>query len=289
MDSADLSISASADSNRTEPFPTYNAVKGTYSNSAIRRQLGNASARAPQDRGVLHLHKRDSWFPGVDDYRYNGNTISQTTFVVELSNMGTSNLMRSGNSGRSFTAFLHESSRDENTWTEVNSIRADPSHISLVQETLQHGGSIAVAVQSLVTSLASIAYYDQLQQFNGKGNVSRTDFVIVTVPKGYRGFLAVVAVTFVHAVLLAIVTVLFMVSTTASSTGNAWQTIAQLKGNGVDEIMADASLRSDKQVLQATDKSLRRRIVGVGRTADGSRAEIVSSERDMDQLHWKKG
>jgi hypothetical protein len=44
--------------------------------------------------------------------------------------------------------------------------------ISLVQEIVQNGGSVAFALQSIITILAGVAYYDQLQQFNDVQSLS---------------------------------------------------------------------------------------------------------------------
>jgi hypothetical protein len=115
---------------------------------------------------------------------------------------------------------------------------------------LQQGGSIAFAMQSLVTILTSLAYYDQLEQFNGLGTVAITNFVTSTVPVSHRGFIAVISVVLVHIILLAIVVALFVVETNISALGNSWQVVAQLQSDKVESVMEGAGLKTDNQVFE---------------------------------------
>jgi hypothetical protein len=184
-------------------------------------------------------------------------------------------------SGANFTSFLYSATRPEEIWSNIASIHADPLHIFLLQDILQQGGTIAFALQSLITSLSSTAYYDQIKQFNSVNDVMQTNFVIATIPITHRRFLFVVFIYASHLVLLGIFSVLFIAETTVSTVGNAWQTIAQVKGDDVDDLLARSSMVTDLQVkkmVKATGQE--RTLVRLRRAKDGDRIEIVRvSER----------
>jgi hypothetical protein len=74
---------------------------------------------------------------------------------------------------------------------------------------LRTGGSIAFALQSTITLLASMAYYDQLAQFDNSAPVQHTFFITANVLQHYRGFLAVMIVLAMHVLLVAYVVTWF--------------------------------------------------------------------------------
>ena len=81
-----------------------------------------------------------------------------------------------GGIGYPCTSLMYFGFRDPGSWVGVTSFRADPSLIALVQEILAQGGSLAFGLQSIFTILMGVAYYDQLQQFDGVGNVAQSGF-----------------------------------------------------------------------------------------------------------------
>jgi hypothetical protein len=275
FDTADLAIHASGNENRTEPTPIYDSGTTSFSYSKVRQQFGQLGGSL-SDRGVLQLQNRTSWIPGSEDYYYYPHAPSP--FVVYSSNMeGPGGIIACGEASPSpgFTAFMYNFTRELSSWKDVGSINVDPSIAALVQEILQQGGSIAFAMQSLVTVLTSLAYYDQLEQFNGLSTVAITNFITSTVPVSHRGFIAVVSVVLVHIILLAIVVTLFVVKTHISALGNSWQVVAQLQGDEVETVMEGTGLKPDNQVLKTLDTDLRRRFVGVGFGPDRRRVGII--------------
>ncbi|KIW69584.1 hypothetical protein PV04_05454 [Phialophora macrospora] len=71
---------------------------------------------------------------------------------------------------------------------------ADASLTGLVQEILQAGGSLSFAMQSIVTVLTELAYYQQLQQLNSISNVTTASYVLASAPVRKRGLIAVTVV-----------------------------------------------------------------------------------------------
>jgi hypothetical protein len=289
FETADLAIEAIGNENRTEPIPEYDSEKQAYQYGRIRNQLGQPANLAPlfsesdSERGTLQLKKRDSWLPGPGDYHFGGIASQRTSFALDFANMfgpvqGFVEQPVVGGIDSPCTAIMYGGLRDSGSWTGLTSFRADPSLTALVQEILQQGGSIAFALQSILTTLAGIAYYDQLQQFNGVGAVVQSDFVLVTVPHSYRGFIAVVSVVIAHLLLLAAILWLFLARTEVSSLGNSWQTVSQLQGDELRELIAHSSLRTDSQVeKRMLGSGLRRRFVGIRLSDDRKNAEVVPS------------
>lgn len=305
FDTAELNIEATGLGNRSEPEPLYNPENNVYSYPDIRRQFGQPPnggllySEPATSRGTMQLHRRnktDPWLPGDGDYygpswvRDNSTAYyrgpGQPSFILDFANMAgpssTSPIFpyhigpQKIPSGANFTSFLYLASRPEEIWSSMGSIRADPLHIFLVQDILQHNGSIAFALQSLITSLSSTAYYDQLKQFNSMNNVTQTNFVIATIPTTHRGFVVVVIVYASHLVLLCTFSTIFLAKTAISTIGNAWQTVAQVRGNDIDDLLEESSMKTDSEVRKIIGaKGLERTFVRLRRAKGEGRVEIA--------------
>jgi hypothetical protein len=98
----------------------------------------------------------------------------------------------------------------------------------LIPEILQTNGSIAFALQTMITLLNSMAYYDQMGQFDKWTRAEMTSFKIVQVPTGYVGFSVVVITVTAHCVLMAYCVWLFIQNTAFSRLGASWSAVAQV-------------------------------------------------------------
>ena len=289
FDTADLDISMYGAQNRTEPVSNYDIGTSAYTYGAIREQYGqfpDGRISYANDeittRGILSLNKRPSWLPGSSDYFYNGDTSTGgVSWITDFANMagptvlGAVNLAVSGSFGSDITAFMYNGYREPNSWTSLQSINPDPSMISLVQEIIQNGGSIAFAMQSIVTSLSSTAYYDQLQQFNDVNTISYSEFIVATARAKFRGLIAVSAVIVAHLLLMGGVACLFLVRAKLSSVGNSWQAVAQVKGEMTGVLLETAAFETDAEVggvLKA--RSWESKIVGIGVFEDGGKMSV---------------
>ncbi|OAL18630.1 hypothetical protein AYO22_10607 [Fonsecaea multimorphosa] len=110
------------------------------------------------------------------------------------------------------------------------------SHALLFQEIIRNGGSIACAVQSVLTVLVSLDFYDHLPAFN-------------------KGLMAVLIVLVVHLVVCLVVTSTFAAQICGSQLGNEWQRIAQVIGpanlmkNNVDKMLKSIATAGDLVIL----------------------------------------
>ncbi|KAE9364718.1 hypothetical protein N431DRAFT_431530 [Stipitochalara longipes BDJ] len=286
FDTADLNVAMSGEQNRTEPVPSYDTNTSGYTYGAIREQYGQFPdgriSYASDDttaRGILTLQKRASWLPGAGDYVFNGETASGgTSWITDFGNMGGPIVLGATNDrlGWDTTAFLYNAYRDSGDWTDIDSINPDPSMIALVQEIVQSGGTIAFALQSIITSLASVAYYDQLQQFNDVNSITYSEFIVATARAKFRGLTGVTVVIAVHLLLMGGIVGLFLLRAKLSTVGNSWQAVAQVNGEMTRPLLETAAFSTDakvKGVLQANEWG--RKVVEIAVLEDGKGTKIV--------------
>ncbi|KAE9371693.1 hypothetical protein N431DRAFT_441660 [Stipitochalara longipes BDJ] len=167
------------------------------------------------ERGVLQLEKKPSWLadpselppPGVEP------------FVRDFANMD--GPINSGSVGN-YTAFLWAASSPADAPSATSFIVPDTMHIWLFQEIIETGGPIAFALQSMITVLSSMAYYDQILQFDNN-QTTQVDYIVIANTRRYcRGRLAVCIALIVHLALIVVVTLLFAKESRLSMLGNTW-------------------------------------------------------------------
>ncbi|KAK4179161.1 hypothetical protein QBC36DRAFT_323291 [Triangularia setosa] len=132
------------------------------------------------DRGILRLEKpqkESSWVLRGEPASYG------EPFMRAYADMGVQSRGESktdfgwsfGGRRANFSAMMCETETINNAGDEtyeledgvrIHRVMVDLNHVWLVQEILGEGGSIAFALQSMITLLSSISYYDQLAQFN---------------------------------------------------------------------------------------------------------------------------
>lgn len=114
-----------------------------------------------------------------------------------------------------------------------------------MQEILQTNGSNAFALQTMITLLSSMAYYDQMAQFDRWTQAEVTFFKTAQVPVGYFGFAVVTGTVIAHCILVAYCVSLFLRKTTRSRLGASWSAVAQVATGDVMEYLEHATQASD--------------------------------------------
>jgi hypothetical protein len=239
FDIADLPVKITSKDNRTEPTPSFNFTGSLYTFSGVRTLLGQyKTSMTPEQRGILSLEPRSSWIAN------SSQAPPGEPFVRDFANMGGPS--GSGNEGNT-TAVLYEvgspSSGNSEPW-----IIPDQMHIWLFQELLTTGASISFALQSLITVLAAMAYYDQLAQFDRSGPTTLTYFITSNVPKHFRGFLAVMVLLAIHILLAACIVTWFAKKSRYSMLSNSWQGVSQIVTPDSGPFVDMASMLSDGEV-----------------------------------------
>lgn len=239
---ADIPVTISSPSNRTEPTTSFDFSKSIYEFSAIRKQLGQGpNTPHVEKRGVLQLEKSPSWLADPSELP----PPLTEPFVRDFANMR--GPLNDGNTAN-YTAFLWQAPAPLNQTPP--SLLPDPMHMWLFQEIVTTGGSIAFALQSLITVLSGMAYYDQIAQFDHNQTAEVVYFVTANVPQTYWGFSAVCAVLLVHMSVVAVVVVIFAQESRFSMLGNTWQGLSQVVNQETREYIEAASMMTDSEVKE---------------------------------------
>lgn len=117
-----------------------------------------------------------------------------------------------------------------------------------MQEILKTNGSIAFALQTLITLLSSMAYYDQMDYFDKWTRAEVTLFQTAQVPVGYFGVAVVKITVMAHCILVAYCVSLFLRKTTLSRLGASWSAVAQVATGDVMEYLENATQASDNDI-----------------------------------------
>ena len=278
FDTADLPVKITTDTDRnvTEPEPKFNSGTLRYSFGEILKQYGfldstDTPKSSPEERGVFRLENQ-SWIappylqPPVEPY------------LREFVNLAGPN---ADGTDANWSGFLFDSDDFSGTlnWTWYNYhlgvgdpsyLAPDPMHIWLFQEIMQNGGSAAFAVQSLITLLVSMAYYDQLGQFNNIASVSQSFFIVTNLPTRWWGWLTVNIYLLLHLVVSWIILCWFATATNYTMLGESWQGLAQAVTHETLPILVEsATLKDDVVKKDLMDKSTLRRRVRLGPSKDG--------------------
>jgi hypothetical protein len=122
------------------------------------------------------------------------------------------------------------------------------NHRWLVQEIPRNNGSVAFMLQSLITLMRSMTFYDSLGGFDRTAEASQTFFVLATVPVTGRGMITVITTLALHFVVAGVVLYFFLARTMHSRLGGTWAALAQGSNGGVAEYLKNAQLANDEDV-----------------------------------------
>ena len=271
FDTADLPVKISSTANRTETTPIFDFDSSTYTFNALREQYGQyGNTLSPEQRGVLRLDKQD-WVANQSE------TPPVEPYMRDFTNLGGP---KGEGNDPNYTCLLWEGSTP-GVASNINFQWLDPDlmHTWLFQEIVQSGGSIAFALQSLITLLSSMAYYDQLGQFDNRALISQTQFVTANTPQRYRGFVAVATVLLVHLMLLGIIVTMFLNGTHYSMLGNSWQSVSQAVTSETEAYLAIASMKVDDEVKsKMKDDGVQSLRIGIDQIDGSNRVGVVRYE-----------
>ena len=248
FDAARLDLDFYSDSSRFEPLPEFKTSAQSYSFSDVLAQLGvDATILGARDRGILQIEERDSWIPSPDDALPEG----VQPWVQGTSDMSSVSIIPAKLINHHTTGNLSSVLDTMDLWyMTANMINTDPSLVSLFTEIMTKNGSIAAAMSSLVTVLSSMAYYDQIAQFQASGPIGLVYFETVLFPHGSRGLTAVFITICLQLGVILVISMMFWKYTRLTMIGNAWQSIAQIVTPLTEELLNDNTLATDSSVEQ---------------------------------------
>lgn len=226
-------VSAYADWNLTEPVLSKNTDAPRYNTTLIRRHLGVGNDETIDldytTRGILELT--------YVDHESMAN-LSDTEVYIRESLIDQS-------LGPPFD--LPNPTARMCIWCMPN-VRVHEGFIAIFNDVLVTTGHPALAIQAFLTARALQIYDERSPDFQFSQIASVSLLQPFQVPTSMGGFYAVCAVITFHLMLMLYVVFLFFKIDEQTSLGQAWQTIGQIHGQEMQEILAVAKTSTDREV-----------------------------------------
>jgi hypothetical protein len=269
LHSFDLSVIAYSNVNRTEPYVRYDTETANFTTKTVRSQLGTFKNETFDQRGILSLQNNPTELRQQIRLFFPSTNLGEapTSFIVGkvLPNSKTKSALFCPRCQPMFDTL-------DNFTTVVN-----PQQASTFRDNLQDTARPALAVQAHFTTLARMAYYDNLPIFDYPGTQLSDFFTPASAPTTYKGFAIVMALILIHLILVGTLTVIFIKDVHSTRLGNIWHTVARLNSNETHALLREATLASDGQVrkwLEGDGTVTRRVTLGSGSSGRSNRVEI---------------
>lgn len=111
--------------------------------------------------------------------------------------------------------------------------------------------SVATALLTIITILASMAYYDQCPNIAEIArDISTAYFQPFLFPQSFLGFTAVLAITVTHILLVLLIIAAFTPSTRLTILGDHWQSISQIISPATEDLLKKSSRATDKDMCR---------------------------------------
>ncbi|KAF4177464.1 hypothetical protein CNMCM8694_002295 [Aspergillus lentulus] len=238
-----------------EPRLSWDRRSNSFDTESVRRQLG-ASLRpdSMNHRGVLTLNPKSEWKGfdmGIDAVEDDYDAFDTyfhfiTTFIGLLP--PAQQAIASTDTPPANMGILLSKANTADTST------ADRSHTDLFKDVLHDTNSPALALQALITRGTQSAYYEHLMRENRTASASTAFSSTALIPVRWDGFVASVSIIAAHFIILALITVFFVVYTRNSMIGNSWQAVAQVVSEDMLPVLDLASEEKDEEVKKRWGK-----------------------------------
>ncbi|KAH8654932.1 hypothetical protein BGZ60DRAFT_532564 [Tricladium varicosporioides] len=156
------------------------------------------------------------------------------------------------------------------------------SSVQLVfQDVLKDTKSPALVLQPFFTTLIGMSYYDFIIQFDAEAPGTIVSDTLVLQPIRRKYFIIFLVATTIHLMLVALVTVLFVMGSRYSIIGSAWSAIAQVRCPETEIWIEKAEKKNDRdleKILNATGWG--DILVSVG--SAGYRTRLISTKAGDD-------
>ncbi|KAF3935285.1 hypothetical protein ABW19_dt0205168 [Dactylella cylindrospora] len=287
LDNVLRDVSISSTTNRTEPSLSFNGTSRNFNWTSVYQQLtpGSKTNLTFEERGVLNLSPpADTWAtdeslePGTDGPV--SNTITGSIYQRQWPYINEAVHLTAP--GRGWAYGNYSVLLDSGYWAWYLQYGAWPQVggalwiIALFEHMVYGNDTVADAMQMILFSLAAMAYYDQLPQFDSWKEINTLSFVPALHPGGPYGtsrtdipvgFTVTMAVIVLHVLLFLYVCYLFATKTKFSRLGDTWMAIA----NAVDATLTDGMLEVARQV-----RAGRSDVTAVGRKGEGEESRNVN-------------
>jgi hypothetical protein len=231
----------------SEPRLSWDRKSSSFNTASVRRQLG--ASLAPDSlnhRGILALNPKSEWKDfdmGVID---DNNDAFDTYFHFATTFLGLLPPAQQALAAPDFPAadlgILLSKANTADTST------ADQSHTDLFKDILHDTNSPALALQALIARGTQAAYYEHLMREDRIASASTSFSYTALIPVRWDGFVAGVSIIVAHSIILALITLLFVLYTRNSMIGNSWQAVAQVVSEDMLPVLDQACQEKDGEV-----------------------------------------
>ncbi|KAK6495582.1 Mitochondrial outer membrane protein iml2 [Arthrobotrys musiformis] len=272
LDTVRRNVEIYSNSNRTEPELSWNGTTENFNWTSVWNQLlaGSKNPLSTEERGVLNLRPpADTWVapeslePGYDGPMSNTRVGSiwdrSRPYIRDNLHLQRPGSYPYGN----YSAILDEWAwgwiEDYGGWPQVQAKRWI---VNLFERMVLENGTVADALHMILFSLAAVAYYDQLPQYDVWTEVNTVTFVSVLHPGGPFGatrtelpigFIIVMVVLAFHVLSFSLVCWIFAFKSKFSRLGDTWMAIA----NVADATITQGILEAARKVTGSRSDSTR--------------------------------
>ncbi|KAF7117593.1 hypothetical protein CNMCM5793_006685 [Aspergillus hiratsukae] len=232
-----------------EPRLSWDRHSNNFNTESVRRQLGaSLTPDSLNHRGVLALNPKSEWEDfdmGIDaiedDYDAFDTYFHFATTFLGLLPPAQQALAPPDLPPANLGILLSEANTADTS-------TADKSHTDLFKDVLHNTNSPALALQALITRGTQAAYYEHLMREDRTASASTAFSSTALIPVRWDGFVAGVSIIAAHFIILALITVLFVVYTRNSMLGNSWQAVAQVVSEDMLPVLDQACEEKDGEV-----------------------------------------
>ncbi|KAJ5259769.1 hypothetical protein N7524_008831 [Penicillium chrysogenum] len=232
-----------------EPGLAWDRNTSSFDTESVRRQLGaSLKPDSLSDRAVLALNPKSEWKDfgmGIDAIEDDYDAFN-TYFHFTNTFLGLFPPAQQALAPPDFPAanpgILLSKANTADTST------ADQSHTDLFKDVLHDTNSPALALQALITRGTQAAYYEHLMREDPTASALTAFSSTALIPVRWGGFVAGVSIIVAHFIILAVITVLFVIYTRNSMIGNSWQAVAQVVSEDILPVLDQACKEDDEKV-----------------------------------------
>ncbi|KAF4958661.1 hypothetical protein FGADI_2209 [Fusarium gaditjirri] len=266
----DMNITATRIKGSAEPMARWLTSTSTYDTGAIQVQLGGTKHHLSyDDRGIFKLARMDSWLtpPSIIHRGTYWESSPAPPADPQYILFGAFDGLPGGG-GFSINLMGPDDSGD------ANGIRLTRLHGEVFKETIKATGSAAWAIQALITSLYSMAYYDYIFQFDIPAPAELKVEQVVTRPVSVKFLIVVLALLSLHLALMIFATLWFSQRAKDGLIGGSWAAVARISGQPTDDWLAKASTRTDTEISKGL-KNVGQQVKLVGLVRSGDRVYLL--------------
>lgn len=235
-------VEATSDSDMADAVITWDAKSAAFNTTEIRHMYGaTGKPLTPAERGQLQLKNKSNWTLSGADRVWN---VTTEDFIWDTL-------------GRYDFEFAYSSDPYAGIGTGVTTMftpgalpdhSVHRSHAVIFQDIIQKTGNPALALQTLLTILLQMAYYDFLSEYDVSAPATFQTSAWLNIPNQWKAFGVILGLLVVHFTLVITAVRMFLKRTEMSLLGNAWQAVSQVVSTDTAGVLHQGATTTDREV-----------------------------------------